>query len=109
MKLVYTVTRNFDEAKKIGEFLVQSRLAACVNIIDGMQSIYWWGENIEYDKESILLVKTKKTLVKQVMAQIKAMHGYEAPAIFSLDVDKIDATYMKWLKSSTKLPRKRKK
>ena len=94
--IVYT-TANKAEAEEIGRQLVEDRLAACVNILDNMNSIYRWEGKIETGREAALLIKTKKDLVAKVMARVKELHSYECPAILSWSIDQGHEDYLNWL------------
>ena len=95
--LIYTTTKTKTEAKKIGQALTKNRLAGCVNIVDKMESIYVWDNKVESSKETILLIKTKKSLAKKVMAEIKKMHSYECPCLICLPIVDGDKDYINWL------------
>ena len=70
---VYITTKDKDEAKKIGKALLEERLVACVNIIDNMNSLYWWEGAIQDDNETILIAKTKGSLVSEVIEKVKSL------------------------------------
>ncbi|NGX63320.1 MAG: Divalent-cation tolerance protein CutA [Candidatus Anoxychlamydiales bacterium] len=105
MILVYVVCTNALEAKKIAKILLQKKLIACANILDKIESLYFWPEgsnDIEEGKESLLLVKTLKDKYDQINIEIKNIHSYEIPAIFSINIDKVDLKYFQWLKNQLK-------
>ncbi len=102
--LLYITTSNKEEAEKIGRILVEKRLCACVNIIDGMRSIYFWEGKIENSSEAILLVKTRKELVKKAAALVKAIHSYSVPCILSFSINEVNSEYAKWLIENTLSP-----
>ncbi|NGX33975.1 MAG: Divalent-cation tolerance protein CutA [Candidatus Anoxychlamydiales bacterium] len=105
MILVYVVCEDEKEAKEIGKKILLKKLAACVNIIGGMQSMYFWppeSDKIEESSETILLIKTIKEKYPQINDEIKKMHSYEVPCIFSIKVDEVDSKYLKWLKDQVK-------
>ena len=97
IRLVYVTTPDVDSAKKIGRSLVEDRLAACVNILPQMQSIYRWDEKIEEAHEAILIVKTTAERVPEVMARVKALHSYEVPCALSVPVLAGNPEYLSWL------------
>ena len=99
---VYIVCKNKAEAKKIGSSLVKERLAACVNILDSMNSIYRWKGKIEHAKEVVLIAKTTQQLFAKLSAKVKSLHSYSIPCIVSLDIVKGDKEYFKWLEESVK-------
>ena len=103
LRIVYITAKNKKEAKKIGEGLVKARLAACVNIIGGMESIYRWEGKIERAKECVLIVKTRKTLVPPVIKKVKSLHSYSCPCIISLPISEGNKGYLKWIEGETKI------
>ncbi|MFH1046360.1 MAG: divalent-cation tolerance protein CutA [Candidatus Omnitrophota bacterium] len=100
--LVYITTKDKEEAKKIGYELVKERLAACVNIIDQMNSMYWWQDEIQYDTETILIAKTKESLVEALIAKVKSLHSYSCPCIVALPILDGNKEYLTWLENETK-------
>jgi periplasmic divalent cation tolerance protein len=98
--LVYITTKDKDEAMRIGRELVTLRLAACVNVVDGMTSLYWWEDSIHKDHEAILIAKTTKAQVSALMTKVKEMHSYEVPCMLELDVTKGFAPYVRWLEGN---------
>jgi len=99
---LYITCTDKAEAKNIGRALVEARLAACVNILDNMQSIYWWQGKIEEGEETVLLAKTRDSLVDQVIKKVAELHSYDNPCIVSLPIEKGSAEYLKWLEKETK-------
>ncbi|KKM14798.1 MAG: Divalent-cation tolerance protein CutA [Candidatus Anoxychlamydiales bacterium] len=105
MILIYVVCKDAIEAKNIGKKILKKKLIACVNILDGMKSMYFWppgGDKIEESSETILLVKTIKEKFSEINEEIHKMHSYELPCIFSIKVDEVDSKYQKWLSDQIK-------
>lgn len=100
--LVYITTKNKEEAKIIGKLLLQSRLAACINIIDNMESMYWWEGKIEEAQEVILIAKTKASLVNEIIEKVKSVHSYKCPCIVSFSIQTGNKPYLDWIKNETK-------
>jgi periplasmic divalent cation tolerance protein len=98
---VYTTYPSVVEAEKAGQVLVGSRLAACVNILPGMVSIYRWQGAVERAEEAVMIVKTRASLAEAVRAGIKATHPYDTPAIVVLPVESIDERYLAWILAQT--------
>jgi len=98
MKLVI-VTCPVNESEKIAECILTKKLAACVNIIPHISSIYWWEDKITKDEESILFIKTKPLLVSPLIEKIKEIHSYKVPEIIVLDIIDGNPDYFKWIQS----------
>lgn len=98
--IVYITAPNEEEAAKIAQTLVEERLTACVNIVKGIRSIYRWQGRIEDDAEVLMVVKTKKSLFKDLSARVKELHSYEVPEIIALPIIDGSEEYLKWLLAS---------
>lgn len=83
---VYITTSGEEESKKIGKTLVEEKLAACVNIIPSIESIYLWKGEIEDDEESLLIAKTKVETIDKIIKRVKEIHSYETPAILAIPI-----------------------
>lgn len=106
LRLLYITTSDKDEAKKIGRALVEENLAACANVIDGMNSIYKWKGEIKEEDECVLIVKTHYSRVKKVTRRVKEMHSYEVPCVISFTIteDEGNQEYLEWLEQTSKQP-----
>ena len=100
--LVYTTWPSLGEAEKAGRQIVERRLAACVNILPGMVSHYWWEDKIERAGEAVMIVKTRASLAEPVRAMVKKMHSYTTPAIMVLPVESADLAYHQWILAETR-------
>lgn len=101
MYIVYITTKNRDEALQIGRNLVEDRLAACVNIIDKMHSIYWWEGEIQDDDESVLIAKTSPEKIDALTARVKERHSYTCPCVIAIPVEKGNEDYLNWIYRET--------
>lgn len=101
LRLLYLTAGSRDEAKKIGRALVEERLAACANVIDGMESVYWWQGKLTEDREAVLIVKTRASLVEAVTARVKALHSYTVPCVVALPILDGNPDYLEWLAAET--------
>lgn len=99
--MVYVTAASKDEALKIGRTLVTERLAACANVLDGMQSIYRWRGAVEEAAEAVLILKTRKELVDHVIARVAALHSYDVPCAVVYDMVRGLPTYLDWIDVST--------
>jgi len=97
IRFVYITTGDKAEARQIGMDLVESRLAACVNIIDQMTSMYRWEGKIQEDQEVILIAKTTDKNVPVLMNKVKEMHSYDYPCIVCLPVTEGNEPFLEWI------------
>ena len=102
INIIYITAGSMDEAKTIGKELVSSRLAACVNIIDNMNSMYWWDGEIQDDREVIIIAKTKESLVPELIEKIKSIHSYDCPCVVSLPVLDGNKAFLEWVGKETR-------
>jgi periplasmic divalent cation tolerance protein len=98
---VYTTHPSVVEAERAGRVLVERRLCACVNILPGMISHYWWQGAIERGEEVVMIIKTRASLADPVSAALKEMHSYSTPAILVLPIESVDKPYLDWLMAET--------
>jgi periplasmic divalent cation tolerance protein len=99
---VYTTYPSIVEAERAGQALVERRLAACVNILPGMISLYWWQGKIDRGDEVVMIIKTRASLAGPVRAAVKEMHSYSTPAILVLPIESVDPDYQAWIVNETK-------
>ncbi len=99
--LIYSTFPSLTEAEAAGARLVERRLAACVNIIPGMTSIYRWEGNIERGSEVVMIIKTRSTLSDDVIADVRSAHTYDNPALLVIQVLEGSAAYCQWLLAET--------
>ncbi len=99
INFIYMTAGSKAEAQKIGRSLVESRLAACVNILDNMQSIYRWEGKLQQDSEVVLIAKTTDNLVSQLIDKVKSLHSYDCPYIVSLPVSDGYPPFLDWIHS----------
>ncbi len=102
VNFIYMTAGSKAEAQKIGTALVESRLAACVNILDNMQSIYRWEQEIQQDTEVVLIAKTTDSLVSQLIEKVKTLHSYDCPCIVSLPILDGYAPFLDWIEAEVK-------
>ena len=99
--VVFITAPNEEEAARIARSLVESRLAACVNIIHNIRSIYTWQGKIEDDAEVLMIVKTQIKRFDALAAKVRELHSYDVPEIISLPITDGSEDYLKWIKQST--------
>jgi len=89
------------EANRLARTLIQERLAACVNVVPGVTSYFYWGGKICREKEALLVVKTVRARLKEIIHKVKEIHSYEVPEIFFLRVETGEKKYLQWVKKMT--------
>ena len=99
--LVYVTTTNSDEAARIGEALVAERLAASVNILGEVRSIYRWENEIRDKKETLLIAKTSTLRVSELIERIRSLHSYQCPCIVAWRLDGGNDAYLNWIGQET--------
>ncbi len=99
--LVYTTYPSLVEAEQAGRSLVEKGLAACVNILPGMRSIYRWQGNVEQAEEVVMIVKTRAAQKEAVAAEVKRIHSYDTPAILFLPAEGGNTDYIQWIVSES--------
>lgn len=100
-RVVLVTAASEEEARSLARALVAERLAACVNIVGPMHSVYRWKDAVEEEPEYLLLVKTRAALVKRLGARVRELHSYEVPEVLALAPAAGSAPYLKWLWNST--------
>ena len=100
-RMVYITTSSPAEAEKIGLALVRERLAACVNLIEGMRSLYWWEGNLQEGREVVLIAKTTATRVPALIERVKALHSYTCPCVVTLPLLEGNPEYLAWIEKET--------
>jgi len=99
---VYTTYPSIVEAETAGRALVERRLCACVNILPGMVSLYWWQGKIDRGDEVVMIIKTRASLAEAVRAAVRQMHSYTTPAILLLPIENVDPDYHAWIVEETR-------
>ncbi len=99
--LVYTTFPSIGEAEQAGQALVERRLCACVNILPGMVSFYWWQGGVERGEEVVMIIKTRASLAEPVRAAVRKLHSYITPAILVIPLESVDPDYHAWIVGET--------
>ena len=98
--VVLMTAANRDEAGRIAEMLVDARLAACVQILPEIQSIYRWQGKVAHEQEVLLLAKTASGSFDDLVKRVTAIHNYDTPEIIALPITAAAEPYLKWLRGS---------
>jgi periplasmic divalent cation tolerance protein len=100
--LIFTTAGSDSEAERIATALVERKLAACVNVVPRIQSVYRWHDKVETAEEFLLVIKTVKTQQEQVQSVIRELHSYELPECVAIAVDSGSTEYLDWITGSVK-------
>ncbi len=91
---------NSDEAERIGKRLVEKRLAACVNLVPGVRSWYWWEGKVAQDNEVMVVIKTSRSRFADLEKEVVRLHSYAVPEVIALQVVDGSRNYLNWIESS---------
>jgi periplasmic divalent cation tolerance protein len=95
--VVFTTCASADEARRIAGELIAQRLAACVNLLPPVRSVYHWKGAIEEGEETLMIIKSTRPLFEQLQAAIARLHSYEVPEIIALPIVAGAASYLAWM------------
>lgn len=99
--VVFVTTANNDEAASIADALVSERLAACVNILPSIESVYRWEGKITRDRETLMIIKTTAERYPALELRVKTLHSYNTPEVLALKIEHGSADYLQWMRDST--------
>ena len=100
--VIFVTVSDKQEADRITEVLLNERKAACVNILSGVNSKFWWKGEIDSTEESLLIIKTRASVLDQVISLVKELHSYEVPEIIALPIIGGNDDYLRWLHDEVK-------
>ena len=100
--VIFITTGTDEEAHKVADKLLKERKAACVNILPKMSSRFWWQGKLDSAQESLLIVKTKQSLVKEIVRLVREIHSYEVPEIIALPIIGGSKDYLEWIGKEVK-------
>ena len=99
--VLFCTTSSNEEAQKIARKVVEERLAACVNIIKGVVSIFTWKGAVDEAQECLLIIKTRTELIADLIQRIKSLHSYDVPEIIALPITDGNPAYLDWINAVT--------
>lgn len=100
--VVFVSAGSKEEAEKIASGLLKEKLCACVNIVKGVDSHFWWQGKLDKAKESLLIIKTRKSLFARLAKKVKSLHSYEVPEIIAFSIIAGHKPYLDWIDESTR-------
>lgn len=99
--VIYCTVPNKKEGRDIAKALIEKNLAACINIIDKIDSIFSWDGEMMEEKEAMMIIKTRKELFGKISHRIQEMHSYNVPEVIAMPIVGADETYLKWIAHET--------
>ncbi|WOL12469.1 protein CutA 1, chloroplastic-like isoform X1 [Canna indica] len=100
--VVYVTVPNKEAGKKLAESIITEKLAACVNRVPGIESVYWWDGKVQTDSEELLIIKTRESLLTALTEHVKSNHEYDVPEVIALPISGGHLKYLEWIKNSTR-------
>ena len=100
--VIFITASNKKEAQRIAKELIRQKLAACVNIVSGIESLFWWQAKVKRAREVLLIVKTKKELLNKLIRLVKSLHSYKVAEIIALPIIGGNSDYLNWIDDVTK-------
>ncbi len=95
--LVYVTAADKAEARNLGRYMVQAKLAACVNILDHMNSMYVWQGEFQDEQEAVIIAKTTEERIPALIAAVRERHSYECPCIVTLPISDGNPDFLEWI------------
>jgi len=99
--VVFVTSPGEEEASSLARALVEAKLAACVNMVSNVRSIYSWQGKIEDDRELLMIIKTQRHLFDRLTTKVREIHSYDVPEIIALPIVEGSPDYLRWLQEST--------
>ena len=99
--IIFVTASDGEEASRIARSLVEERLAACVNIVSNIESVYRWQGEVTHDTETLMIIKTTADRYAELERRIKELHSYTTPEIIALRIERGSEAYLDWLREST--------
>jgi len=99
--IVFVTAPGAEEAAKMAEAVVEERLAACVNIVGGVESIYRWEGKVTRDREVLMIIKSTAERYAELERRIKELHSYTTPEVVAIEIERGSKPYLDWLRDST--------
>lgn len=100
--VVLVTVSSREEGERIATAVVGEELAACVNILGPIESIYRWDNQVQRDQELLLIIKTRATLAGELEARVRALHSYQTPEVIALPITSGSQNYLDWVRSATR-------
>jgi periplasmic divalent cation tolerance protein len=99
--VIFITTGTDGEARRVAEVLLEQRKASCINIVPTVTSLFWWKDRIESNQESLLIVKSKASLLDEIVSLVKGVHSYDVPEVIALPIIGGNPDYLNWIGEET--------
>ncbi len=100
--VVFVTASTEEEAHRIAELLLGQRKAACINIVSGVDSLFWWQGKLDSARENLLIIKTRASLLPEIVDLVKSVHSYEVPEIIAMPIVGGNEDYLRWIDNEVK-------
>lgn len=100
--ITFVACKDRKQAASIARALVAEKLAACVNLVPGVASVYRWKGRVEEAREVLLLIKSRRGLSRRLVARVRALHSYEVPEVVTVPIASGNPAYLRWVRASTR-------
>jgi len=100
--VILITASNEEEARKIADSLLTQRKVACVNIVPRVNSVFWWQDKLDSEPESLLIIKTRASLLNEIVTLVKEIHSYDVPEVIALPVIGGNQDYLEWIGKEVK-------
>jgi len=100
--VLFITTATAEEAQRISRVLLEQKKAACVNIVPRVNSLFWWQDKLDSAEESLLIVKTKASLLGEIVPLVKELHSYDIPEIIALPIIGGNQDYLEWMQKEVR-------
>ena len=98
--VVFVTAKDATEAQKISEKLLNEKCAACISVIEGVRSLFWWEGKVDRADEVFMIIKSQKKLFPKIIKAVKSVHSYSVPEIIALPIIDGQKDYLKWIKET---------
>ena len=98
--VVFVTAKDKAEAERIARGLLEDKLVACVNILDGVKSMFWWEGKVDQSPEALLILKSRKDRFSHIVKKVKSLHSYDLPEIIAMPIVEGSEDYLDWIDSS---------